>query len=174
MHYKLLFILMVFSMKMMKARVAMTMRMAAKMMTIMVMLTVGDGEGGGWWWQLVTTTMMVGGVAVMFLVWFIFLSVTGEKKDKGPWIVSCFHILYTCSPFLGCLLIRALLENAFLHIFSSPSEWSFPSWMCHHFSPKWRWQHPHWRLCFKSQLFFYPQLRPIHSPLGSQNDHGKA
>lgn len=48
MHYKLLFILMVFSMKMMKARVAMTMRMAAKMMTIMVMLTVGDGEGGGW------------------------------------------------------------------------------------------------------------------------------
>ena len=109
-----------------------------KVMGIMVMIVIGGDEG-----------MMVV-VAMMFLMW-LYLNSWHWKRSSSlnyVWPPYFLHI----SPFSWLPLAHPCLfvcmNNVFPPIFFSPSSLSFPSLMCHTFSPKRLPLLPNWSLCF--------------------------
>ena len=113
-----------------------------KVMGIMVMIVIGGDEG------------MTVVVAVMFLVW---LHPYGWRWKRSS-SLSCVLPPYFLhiSPFswlpLAHPCLSVCLNNVFPPVYFSPSSLSFPSLMCHDFSPKRLPLLPNWSLCFKVWL----------------------
>ena len=114
-------------------------------MGIMVMIVIGGDEG------------MTVVVAVMFLVW---LHPYGWRWKRSS-SLSCVLPPYFLhiSPFswlpLAHPCLSVCLNNVFPPVYFSPSSLSFPSLMCHDFSPKRLPLLPNWSLCFKVWLLLH-------------------